>query len=326
MPGPALSVVIVAYHGVAPLRRLMDALASQTIRERLELVFVTAGNGRLRPDAGDLACFARWRIVELDAVAPTPRARAAGAGAAGAPLVVFAEDHCFPAAGWAEALVLAHQGPWAAVGPAIGVANPQRYSAWANALLQYGPWMQPAAGREVDDLPGHNSSYKRDLLAAYGDDLVPLLTAETMLHRDLRRRGHRLWLDPAARADHVFVTRPGPFVVENYHVGRQFAASRTRAWRRAQRLAFAAATPLIPLVRLGRILRRIRELGWTGRLLPGVLPWLALGLTVSAAGELMGTLFGLGLTPERTVDVDFRRDRYVSDEEREAIWGTTRPT
>ena len=34
------------------------------------------------------------------------------------------EDHCFPADGWAEALVAAHQGPWAAVGPAFLNANP----------------------------------------------------------------------------------------------------------------------------------------------------------------------------------------------------------
>ena len=47
---------------------------------------------------------------------------------------------------------------------------------------------------EVDYLPGHNSSYKRDVLLGYGDRLESMMESETVLHWDLRAKGHRLYL------------------------------------------------------------------------------------------------------------------------------------
>ncbi len=321
MTGPALSVVIVAYYGFAPMRRLVRYLARQTVRDRMEVVIVAASRAELGLDPGALSAFGSHQVVEVGPISAVNRARVAGILAARGPIVAMTEDHCFPAPDWAEALLRAHDGPWAAVGPTIGLANPQRYRAWANYLLQYGPWAQPTTGGEIDDLPGHNSSYKREVLVAYGEELAELFIADTIFHWDLRRRGHRLWLETEARAYHVYMTRLRPFVAENYCIGRQFASMRARRWGLVHRLAFAAAAPLIPIVRFGRIARRLWEFGWVGRLLPGILPSLAIGLTVSAAGEFMGCLFGLGDAANRTLDLDFRRDRFVSDEERSAIWG-----
>ena len=104
------------------------------------------------------------------------RARVAGIRKARAPLVVLLEDHSFPAEGWAEALIRAHAGPWSAVGPAVGLANLHCMKAWANYLIQYSPWMKPAQSGVIDDLPGHNSSYKKELLLGYGDDLESMMS------------------------------------------------------------------------------------------------------------------------------------------------------
>jgi hypothetical protein len=318
---PDLSVILVAPYGFAPMRRLVRYLAEQTARDRIEIVLVAPSLRELALDETALAPFWGHRVVEVGPITALNTPRAAGVRAARAPIVALTEDHCFPAPDWGEALLRAHEGPWAAVGPTVGLANPQRFRAWANYLLQYGPWVQPTRGGEIDDLPGHNSSYKRDLLLAYGDGLPDMLVADTILHWDLRRRGHRLYLETAARVHHVYMTRTGPFVVENYYIGRQFAASRARDWPLAKRLAFVLGAPLIPLVRLSRILARMREFGWTRALVPGVLPPLFAGLVVSAAGELMGYALGIGDAAGRTLDLDFRRDRFVSTEERAAVWG-----
>jgi hypothetical protein len=40
-----------------------------------------------------------------------------------APIVALAEDHAFPAPGWAEALIAAHRDPWAAIGAVIRHPN-----------------------------------------------------------------------------------------------------------------------------------------------------------------------------------------------------------
>jgi hypothetical protein len=64
----------------------------------------------------------------------------------------------------------------------------------------------------------------------------------------------------------------------------------------------------------------IRQHGMTGRLLPGILPSLLLGLASSAAGELLGYALGAGHASEDTVDLDMNRWRYVTDREKEELW------
>jgi hypothetical protein len=119
---------------------------------------------------------------------------------------------------------------------------------------------------------------------------------------------------------HVYMTKLKPFVAENYYIGRQFAASRARHWSWPARAAWGLGSPLIPCVRLWRCLKRMREFRWLSRLVPGILPSLVTGLVVSAAGEFMGYVFGLGDAAGRTLDLDYCRDRFVSPEERQAIW------
>jgi len=54
--------------------------------------------------------------------------------------------------------------------------------------------MDPAPAGFVDYLPGHNTSYKRELLLGYGADLDSMMEGETSLHWDLRSKGHKLYL------------------------------------------------------------------------------------------------------------------------------------
>jgi hypothetical protein len=243
-----------------------------------------------------------------------------GIRAAGAPVVALTEDHCFPAPTWAEALIRAHEGPWAGVGPVVGLANPDHYMSWANYLIQYGPWVQPLAGGEQDDIPGHNSSYKRDVLLGLGAELAPLFAFDAKLHETLRRRGHRLYVEPSAATYHVFITRLRPFLKEHFHIGRTFAACRASEWSAARRSLYAALSPGLPILRGARILRRMREAGWLEDLMPRALPALALGLMASALGEALGYASGIGGSDVATLDLDFRRYRFVTEAERAAIW------
>lgn len=321
---PDLSVVLVTPYGFAPMRRLIRYLARQEGRERIEIVLVAPSREELAPDANDLAPFWGHQVVEADVAEGLNRPRVAGIRAARAPVVALSEDHCFPAPGWARALLAAHAAhglACAAVGPMIALANPEHPRAWANYLIQYGGWMQPHAGGDIDDLPGHNSSYKRDVLLAYGDRLEQLMVADTMLHWDLRRRGLGLRLEPSAVTHHVFMTLLRPFLAENFYIGWQFAGIRSRDFGLGRRLVFVLGAPLLPLVRLRRIVRRARAHGWLGGLLPRAAGGLLLGLTASAAGEFLGYLLGLRDAMRHTVDLDFRRDRFVSAAERERIFG-----
>lgn len=318
---PALSVILATpYDFESTIRPVLAYLRQQTIRERLELVIVGTSRDDLGVEESALAGFHSFQILEVGPIRSTNVPRAAGIRAARAPLVALTEDHCFPDPTWAEALVRAHQGPWAAVGPTIGLANPQRMISWANYLIQYAPWVQPAPSGPMDDLPGHNSSYKKAVLESFERDLETLFIAEGKLHADLRRRGLGLYMETEAVSYHLYISRLRPYVKENYYIGRQYAANRSRDWSRWRRAVRVVAAPLVPLVRARRIHRRMREFGWQRELLPGIVPSLAVGLAASALGELVGFAAGMGDAAAQTLDLDFRRDRFVSAEERETVW------
>ncbi len=309
---------------------MLGHLRAQTIRDRIEIVIVGSTPEQFQVDESTLDGFAAHRTLYVGPIRSLNIPRAAGFRAARAPLVALTEDHCFPAPGWAQALVDAHRGPWAAVGPNIAVANPLRHMAWANHLIQYGPWAHTTPSGVQDDLPGHNSCYKRAVLLEFDQDLETLFIAEARLFSDLRRRGHQLYTEANAVSYHVYITKLRPYWQENYHIGRQFASNRSRGWSVGRRLFRAAASPIVPALRTWRIVRRMRELGWFSDLVPRVLPALWVGLSASALGEMAGYLFGMGNSAAMTLDLDFCRFRFVSDDEHRTIWSgapvTFRPT
>jgi len=316
--GPDLSVILAAPDGYAAVRRTVAQLRAQTALGRLELVLV------LPPDAEpaaptEVAPF-RW-LTRIDA----PRgsighANAAGVRHAAAPLVVLAEDHCFPEPGWAQALLDAHRDDWAAVGPGVRNANPATAVSWADFLIGYGPWMLPAERAEAAFLPGHNCSYKKAELLAYGDRLDALLEAETLLHWDLRRRGRRLLLEPAAVVRHANFSLWRSWLPIQYFAGRLFGGTRAAdmpAWKRA---VYVAGAPLIPLVRLARIAghaRRARALGRFVRTLPA----LVVGLALDGVGQFVGYLRGVGTASERVASYEYRRVDHVTAHDREHVFG-----
>lgn len=304
---PALSIVLLTPDSYDTVGKTVELLGEQTVRERLEILIVAPSEATLEPDTSGWSCFARVRTVEVGEITSTAKARAEGVRQASAPIVVFAEDHSYPEPRWADALIRAHQNGWSAVGPDVLNANPTRMTSWADVFLS-GRKVEPVGGQVVEDLPGRNSSYNRELLLGYGPELDALLETETLLHWDLRANGHQLYLEPAARTSHVNHANLPDFVREHFYVGRLFAGSRSRRWSRPRRLLYAAAAPAIPAVRMRRILPEVRKSAARWNLLPGVLPPLLLGLAVSAAGEMLGYAFGIGPAARRIVDVEFHRD------------------
>lgn len=315
---PRLSVVLATPGPFATLARTLAHLGRQTVREAIELVLVAPSRERLALDGAAVAGFGAVRVVETGEFRSVGRANAAGVRAATAPIVALAEDHCFPDPDWAERLLAAHAGPWAAVGPGVRNANPGSAVSWADLLIGYGPWLLPAPARDADFLPGHNSSYKRDLLLALGDGLEERMEAETLLHWELRAAGHRLRFEPAAAVAHTNFSRWRSWLPAQFHNGRLFAGLRARGRSPLWRALYAAGSPLIPAVRLLRIWRSLpsRELR---RRCAAALPALAVGLAVDAAGQLLGYAFGAGAARDRVARYEVDRFRHLRAADRAAF-------
>lgn len=308
-----MSVVVVTPDDYRTIRKTIRHLRSQKLSRRLELVFVAPSSEALNLDESEMQDFYGYRVVEVGPVHSTAKARAAGVRAASAPVVALTEDHSYPAPGWAEALMKRHQEDWAAVGPVMHNANPRSLTSWASFLVEYSQWLGPAEGGEREHLPGHNGTYKRDILLAYGDRLEEMLDAESVLHWDLRAKGHRLWLEPAARTFHQNFSQPAAIVSLRFNGGRLFASSRARKWPVWRRFLFSVASPLIPLVRCFRISRELRKPGRPGYLLPRLLPALLFSLAFDGAGEMIGYAFGPGRAMAKLSDLEFHRHRFMKE-------------
>lgn len=305
---PDMSVVVLTPDTFETIRKVMQHLRAQTVRDRLEIIIVAPSADNLGPDEEELQGFFRVRIVEAGEIFSTARSRAAGIRLAAAPVVAISEDHSLPEHDWAEALIRAHEQPWAAVGPHVVNANPDSVIGRATDLMA-GRHTEHVRAGAVDDLPLRNSSYKRRILLEYGPELDALLEIETLLHWDLRARGYQLYLEPAARTHHQDFTQLVPFMREQLHVGRVFAATRARRWSPLRRATYALGSPFIPLLRLRRILPNLRRPVSGNHFLPILLAVVITGLYVSAAGEMLGYASGAGKSSQRLCKVEFHRDR-----------------
>jgi hypothetical protein len=318
-PLPEISVVLITRSSFLTIRKTVRHLLQQTVRDRLELLIVAPSREALSLADSDVEGFHSLQVVEVGPIRSMSDARTAATHRATATVVAFAEDHCYPDPDWAEALIKAHHHPCAAVGPAIRNGNPRTLTSWVTYLMSFSRWTEPVTAGATDGLPWHNTSYKRDLLLAYGDQLPSLLCVEGFLQQNLVARGHRLYLAPMAKVTHVNISLPSCSFEHAFLGGRLFGAFRARygKWSRVRRLLYIVAAPLIPVVRLQRSYREIRRIGEQERLLPRVLPALCVALCFHALGELMGYAFGPGNGEPRYSIYELTRIEQITEDDRQ---------
>jgi hypothetical protein len=296
---------------VAHLRR-------QTVQSQIELILVGSSHGSTAAPVEATQGFAAVRRVATGRMLSIAQANVAGARAASGRVVAFAEDHCFPDPQWAEALLRAHQQPHAVVGPVVRNGNPGSLLSWSDFLLGYGPWMEPSPAGPAPFLPGHNSSYKRDLLLSFGPRLESLMDAEFVLHQELAATGHSVWLEASATTRHMNYSLWRSWIPVQLLGGRITAGTRALSWSRPKRLFYTAASPLIPFVRFYRAARHALR---PGRPVQAALslPLAAIGLLLDAIGQGIGFLLGPGSAPSRIALYEYNRIAHVRPADR-GLW------
>ena len=315
---PEMSVLLVTPDDYQTIRRTVGHLRAQTVAGRLELVIIAPSRGGLGLVDEEVGGFQRVRVVEVGEIKRVAPAKAAGVAEASAPLVAFAEDHCYPEPEWAGHLINAHRQGWAAVGPAMCNANPLTMVSWAGLYLNFGSCLGTAGSGAARNLPWHNISYRRQLLLDYGTDLPALLAVEGLLLDDLRSRGHGLYLEAKARTSHVNISRLSSWVVHTFWGGRLFGAARARekGWSVWRRLAYVCGGPLIPVIRLRRTVPVIYRTGRGRELMPRILPAMFAGLIPHALGEVTGYALGVGDAERRYSYFEMKRARHVTARDR----------
>jgi len=314
---PEISVIIITPDRYETIRRTIFHLRRQVYRESLEVIIVAPALNELKINTQELEGFWGFRLVEVGDMRSTAQARSAGIRQSKARVVAFLEDHSCPGTDWAEALIKAHKGEWAAVGPAMVNANPDSALSWANLLIEYGQWLDPVQAGSINHIPGHNGSYKRSILLEYGRDLDAMLEAETVLHWDMLSKGHKVCMEPRAKVSHWNFSLLSSTFSLRFYSGRLFAASRSLHWGRFKRLFYTCASPLIPIVRMARIIKELCKTGRPHYLLPRIFFLLMAGLALEALGEMCGYASGFGNAKQQLKELEFHRIRHLNKKDRQ---------
>jgi hypothetical protein len=309
---PELAVLLVT-DGLQTIRKVLAHLRAQTVSDRIQMVVAAPPGSDVVADAPDFAGFADVRLVEAE-VSSIRHARMATLSAATARIVVVAETHAFPDPEYAEKLLEAHQGPWAAVGPEVDNANPDTLLSWVELFMNYGSWFEPQRG-VAPDVPGHNSAYKRSALLELGDRLERVFGHGTSLHPQLRSSGYELYVEPAARVRHLNPSVWRTYFGLAFESGRLYGVLRGADFSWIRRLVYIGGSPLIPAVRMARILRCAWRSPRGRALLPGLALALPPMLVANAIGAALGYVTRTART-ERLDDAEMHRTHYLRPAER----------
>lgn len=315
---PKLSIILLLSRRYAWLRRTIHHWASQGEVGAIEVIIVRPIERR---DAAivraDLSPFWGSQVIDVPSMESVADGFVAGVRAARGPIVMLAEDHAFPEPGLAAAMLEAYDDPRiVAAGPVMCNANPVTRASRSAFVVAFSAVGFARATRAARSLGGHNASYRRDTLLAFGDDLPELYRSERVLQFEIEARDGEMMLVAGPRMAHYNFSRWRPMIVHAFTGGRLFGAQRCRAWGWPRRLLYIAAAPLIPAIRLLRIGRDLRESPpdfWTA--LVGGLPAIAFTLSLHALGEVAGYALGLGNAAVQYAPFElYRRDQLLPSE------------
>jgi hypothetical protein len=184
---------------------------------------------------------------------------------------------------------------------------------WSDAifLMGYSAWMPPAERGEATLTATHNTSYKREVLLELGDRLADLLTAEPLLQRELLGRGHRLYVEPRAKFQHMNETTLRS-TAALYWWNRSLGRIRGMSERgnTLRRLAHLILLPIVPPRRMARLAAylvrcRPREVWALIRQAPRIL----IIDTIAATGLAIGMIWGTAEDDRRFTQLELRSDR-----------------
>ena len=284
-----LSIIVVAYQSASTIGRCLEALVPQ-IGDAVEVLVVDSGTD----DTAAIVArrFPEVRLVKLDTQHSPGAARNVGIAAARGELIGFVDSDCIASPDWAARVLAAHRDPAPVIGGVIDLAPPRTTLGTALYVCEFNQWLPGAPPGPMRDIPTCCFSLKRRAVEQHGAFRAEGYSSDTAFNWKLARAGEPPLLDPSIRVAQMMTPTLAAFVRKQLMHGRAFARMRVEEERfsTARRLAFAALSPVLPLVLGLRLVRRVRERGQAGLPLARSAPLVFLGLCLWSAGELAGYL------------------------------------
>lgn len=320
---PELSAVLVSPGGLEGALPAFYEVVDQTAADRIELLLTTPDPKSFQVPGEDCKRLHSLRVVDARDFASRGEAAAPGVLAARAPVVALVENHVYLDRRWAEIVLDAHRGPSTGVTVRLGIANPDRFWARVSSFMDYGDWIGRRGSGETTALPWHNSSYKREALAAFGDEIFQLLEPECLLQERLKDEGHRFFVDDRASIGHLASSTARSALLSALGYGREFAITRRGEWSIGRRLLYAVAWPVFPFIRAFKLRSQFKQYGRVYPVVP-LMPGIFSLLVATSFGECLGYLGGMGRSRAFLLSHDLHLEDRIHKREHKAILNTVR--
>jgi len=287
-PSCALSVVVASIDAERSIGRSLESIERACRGLECEILVVDASSDRTVSIIE--ASGARVRLSRLPSGTLTPKLWSAGLAMSRGRIVAFTTGHFTVSDTWARALMSGIEQGATGVSGRLSAAADGRPLDWAMFYLRYSAFLGVAEqGTEnAAEIPADNAAYRRDALdrhaATFADGFW-----EVDFHRRLRGEGARLAFVPGADVSFGPSSSIAALARQRFAHGCHSGFWRVQTGMRTAWQA-AVAAPLVPVVLITRIARRVlprpADRGRFVRALPG----LFVLATAWAAGEARGAL------------------------------------
>jgi glycosyltransferase involved in cell wall biosynthesis len=289
------SVLIGSVNGGEMIHHLLAALRRQSGEVPFEVIVADrCSDGTAERIARDDP---NVRVLRADTRTTLPELRTRALECARGRVILVTEDHTVPPCNWVERFV--HElnlAPPRVAGVAGPVDNAMRERAvdWAAFFCEYSAYVPPVEAGEVDDVPGMNIAYRREVLDAADREALSRGFWESTLHPRLVAEGRTFLRAPDVVIQHRKRFGLFYFAAQRFHYSRYFAGERFPRAARARRWLYSALSLGLPALILTRIALRLWRRAPYRVFLLRSLPAMVFFSFVWGIGETVGYLFGPG--------------------------------
>ncbi len=285
---PKLSVVLASQNASQTIRDCLNSLVRQSLNGDVEIVVIDNSTD----ETAEIVKreFPAIKLIAANKKDLIPELWGIGISESIGGCVALTTSHFVPADNWIAEILKAHEQPHAGIGGAIENDEKAGVVSWAVYFCRYSPYMLPFAEVEVEDFAADNASYKRRDLDTVKESMKDGFW-ETFVHQEMRKAGMTLVKSPEITVYHQKSFTFGGFMSQRFWHGRQFGGTRASKITGARRLALIFLSPLIPVIYLFRIARRVFNKNRNAGKFLLSLPILVLFLLSWSLGEFSGYLW-----------------------------------
>lgn len=283
-----LSVVLASQNARASVAECLRSIEKQIGENEIEIIL--ADNSTDETPEIVSADFPNVVLVRAEKDKLIPELWGIGIGESAGDVIALTTTHFVPAENWIATILKRHENLEAAgVGGAIENDERAGIVSWAIYFCRYSGYMLPFTQVNAFDFAADNASYKRSALERVKHTMTDGFW-ETFVHQTMRKEKMLLLLAPEIIVYHRDSFDLSGFAIQRFRHGKQFGGARARRISNLKRIIYILLSPLIPLLYLYRISRRVfGKKRNVGKFLVS-LPVLILFLVCWSSGEFYGYL------------------------------------